>query len=144
MDDAETIRSWRNDSNVIKYQRNSTEIELDDHMEWFNSRIKRLRIEPFDAFLKDDQLLGFVRIDLHDTREWFISIILSPTSRGKGYGSQILYMFLQSLDTVQNVATIYAEIHKSNYPSIRIFEKCGFEYDGEIDNFFLRYALLYK
>lgn len=142
--DAKTIRCWRNDPNVLQFQRNSVEIELEDHLKWFNSRLERVQQEPFEAFMLAGQVIGFLRMEINDNSEGFISIILSPSLRGQGIGFFLLSKFLEILESHKEPRLFVAEIHKDNHPSIKIFERCGFVKEAQIDEDFSRYVLLRK
>ena len=73
-----------------------------------------------------------------------ISINLSPDSRGKNYAKPCLENAISYLKTnFINCNTLYAEIKKDNFPSIKTFEGLNFQLleEKKVRNDFLTYKL---
>ena len=66
---------------------------------------------------------------LGDDEEYFyeVSINISPASRGKGFGKQLLTNGIRRLHKeVKNCKFIRAEVKKENEYSNKLFKSCGF------------------
>lgn len=59
-----------------------------------------------------------------------IGIVISEEFRGKGYGTKALELIIEHGKTYLGLHQVYAEIPDYNEPSLRLFEKCGFERTG--------------
>lgn len=60
-----------------------------------------------------------------------ISIYLAKSEQGKGLGSQLM-MFAEAQAPKLNITTLLGFIFSHNAPSIRLFEKHGFQKWGEL------------
>ena len=73
--------------------------------------------------------IGIVRFDKCDNKEYVfdVSINISPASRGKGFGKQLLNNGIRRLNKeVKNCKFIRAEVKKDNESSNKLFKSCGF------------------
>ena len=67
---------------------------------------------------------------LSDNKEYVfdVSINISPASRGKGFGKQLLNNGIRRLNKeVKDCKFIRAEVKKDNESSNKLFKSCGFE-----------------
>lgn len=79
-------------------------------------------------------LLGFVKAFCFTEQACECGIeILSPDNYGKGYASRALALFITYLKTqYPSLQNVNALIHPQNTRSLRLFEKLGFESEGQV------------
>jgi ribosomal-protein-alanine N-acetyltransferase len=61
-------------------------------------------------------------------------IWLHPKFHGKGYGTEAIEILIEHAFNQLNYSKIYARAHEHNKASQRIWEKLGFEKEGELRN----------
>jgi ribosomal protein S18 acetylase RimI-like enzyme len=136
--DADMLLKWRNQSEVRKFSRTQKIIPQDVHNSWLLCRLKSLPSQPFWIFESAIEKLGMARIDLGETTEQFrISIIIDPMHRGAGHGRNLLPMAISEFLLLYPGEDIYAEIHKENTISHKLFISCQFQEVRESNNFLI-------
>ena len=91
--------------------------------------------------LMDDKqtvgLVELVEIDLiHRNAEF--QIIIDPQSQGKGYASIATKLAIEYAFTILNLHKIYLLVDKKNDKAIHIYQKTGFQIEGELkEEFFI-------
>ena len=131
--DSQIMMRWRNDPKVFAMQVTDRPLSVTEHESWFSQRLKVLESLPFIAYEIQREVLGFARVEESHSRVLYVSIIVSPERRGKGYGLLILQEFMNLLQVRFPNHTFEAIIHSQNIPSQKIFLKVGFiekESDG--------------
>lgn len=117
-------------------------IDPEQHFIWLSARIAVLERQPFLCFELSGSPVGFVRFDDCGQNVFEVSLIISPSSRRKGYGQQVLR---QSLDWVRSKfpqTSFVAEIHENNLASQKLFSKLGFSlFSISAENHFFRFNL---
>lgn len=75
------------------------------------------------------RIIGFVGLyDMELGRNLRLSLtVFKPGDRGRGYGEKALTLLLHLLQENGVAEVVYAEILKSNVPSLRLCRKLGFE-----------------
>lgn len=125
INDMSRIFYWRNDVEVRKWSLSSSKINWKTHQEWFENTLKnphRSLLIAMDVW----QPLGVVRLDKEfDTAE--ISVFLSPTFIGKGFGEAMIRAGQQwaSMHLV-DVKKIKAKVLMENIASQKVFARAGF------------------
>lgn len=61
-----------------------------------------------------------------------ISIYLSPTAQGHGYGQQVLHFIDQEIKKNLEIKTVVAYVYENNLPSQKLFQKCGYQQCGTL------------
>ena len=92
---------------------------------------KQLRLVICKAI--DDEALGMIDLfdfDPRNQRAGLGILIFSTSDRGKGYGAEALDLITRYSFKHLNVHQLYANILEENKPSIKLFEKQGFEAVG--------------
>jgi len=81
-----------------------------------------------------DQFLGTIQLRSIDrvSSQSFFSIILHPQARGKGYGTDALRLLLAFAFEELNLHKITLTVYQSNEGGRRLYEKCGFQYEGTL------------
>ena len=135
--DAAVLLEWRNSPSTRKFSQNSELIKIEDHLEWFLGRLKKIRIEPFFMFELEHKLVGMSRLDFEFQSEdkFVISILVDPDQHSKGMGTKILDMTCETVFNLHPNHTIIAKIHQSNFISQKLFANAGFELQKPVDDF---------
>lgn len=134
--DASVLLSWRNSTETRKNSLNSDLITLDQHIEWFSSRLLRIESEPFLLFFYNCKPIGIVRLDIESSKsnEFLISIFVESSYQGIGIGKKMLATVCeQYLSTPEK--KIVAKVQKSNVISKKLFVSTGFKLISESSEF---------
>ncbi|MEY7849454.1 GNAT family N-acetyltransferase [Natrarchaeobius sp. A-rgal3] len=117
--DLELVLAWRSNPKIYRHFRHQMEpLDWDEHVEWFESRSQR-RHDFIVRF--DERRVGVVSLSADEE----VSVYLGDFS-AHGYG--VATATLEWLcDRFVKRTPFIAEIHEENNPSIRLFERCGFE-----------------
>ena len=140
--DSELIWLWRNDPVTRAASRNSAPIGWSTHTQW----LAAVLAEPARLLLVAERNgipVGIVRFDpLPGSADFEVSINVRPDARGGGIGRTILSAACARSATGLGQARVHAAIDKTNLPSRKLFESCGFaltEVNAQDD--FLRFVL---
>lgn len=124
VDDSDVFRlyRWYRDPETTRFFVSpKPDLTWNEHVEWF---IAELKNPNWHIGLWNGVPIGSVRAG---KGVWVfamsVSIVIAPEHRGVGHGARLL----------QRVSDVYppptsAVIHRLNAPSIRIFEKCGYQF----------------
>ena len=125
---SEMIWEWRNDPITRKMFVNGEKVSWEEHSSWYE---KALLNNCRKLYLgKEGGIpIGIVRFNKCDNEEYVfdVSINISPESRGKGFGKQLLNNGIRRLHKeVKNCKFIRAEVKTENEYSNKLFKSCGF------------------
>ena len=140
MSDCQEVFEWRNDR-ITRLMSSTSEVVLwDDHLRWYECSLtseNRLLLICEAKDKVNSCKLGIVRFDfVEDGRMSEISINLSPSVRGKGYGKECLKKAIFYMaDEWPMCNLISAKVKKINETSKRVFEQVGFSVVAEDDVF---------
>ena len=84
--DVSLTYSWAIDTLVRQYSLNKSEITLESHKNWFNSKLNDNNCFYFIAEKGKDPV-GSFRLDLNSDGSGYISYLIDPIFHGNGYGS---------------------------------------------------------
>jgi len=114
--------AWRSTPAVYEYARQQDgPLKWAEHVAWYESRASARH--DFVIHYRGRRV-GVVSVD----SEGEVSIYLGDQSvRGNGVATAALSWLC---DRVQDRTPLHAEVHMDNEASRRLFEGCGFEYDG--------------
>lgn len=128
-DDAARLWRWANDASVREVSFNSDPIEWESHLSWFSSRMKSDDTQ-FYLLLADDEPVGQIRYDRsRDGKSAEISYSIKYAHRGKGYGTEILFLTRELALRDLDCEFITALVIEGNEASRRAFIRAGFEMD---------------
>lgn len=93
--------------------------------------------EPAGLY-KDGCLVGFAMYGLFisesgNGRVWLDRYLIDERYQGKGLGSEILGILIKYLANKYNHNKIFLSVYDDNKCAIRLYEKFGFEFNGEFD-----------
>jgi RimJ/RimL family protein N-acetyltransferase len=75
---------------------------------------------------------GRVTVFKKDGGEWEAAIVICPAARGKGIASRALAQAIDLVDAKAGPRRIMADIDPDNRPSIKLFERLGFQHEGRL------------
>ena len=136
-DDMELYFVWANDPDVRIQSFNSSQIELDDHKEWFVAAINNEACSMFVFQNSEGKDIGQVRIEKQNDFEALIGVSLDLNHRGRGYAKEMLKLASDSFLESNSSFKINAFIKEGNLSSKISFEKAGFQFVDmvEYENF---------
>jgi RimJ/RimL family protein N-acetyltransferase len=74
-----------------------------------------------------------------DSGLWEVSIAINPEFRGRGFGVIALRMACAEILADGKAHVLNAKVRHENHPSLRLFERCGFNEESRDNEFvFLR------
>ena len=121
------IWKWRNDPITRKMSVNSEEVSWEEHSTWYENvlldKCRKLYIGEEEGIP-----IGVIRFDkCDDEYAYEVSINISPVSRKKGFGKELLTHGIKKLlKEVENCKYVRAEVKKDNESSNKLFKSFGF------------------
>ena len=133
MDDMKKVFELSNDDVVRKNSINQEKIKWEDHIGWFENRIKRID-EPFYIVESlNKEFIAQVRFDKKD--EIVISISVCAKFRGKGLAAKII----KKCSEILRGDTIVAFVKEENVASQKAFLKAGYKFSSK-EGEYLKYS----
>tara|TARA_R110000824_G_scaffold36287_2_gene112963 strand:+ start:20786 stop:21205 length:420 start_codon:yes stop_codon:yes gene_type:complete len=124
-DDWELLLNWRNDPSTRNNSFTEDKVTIETHKLWFNDSLMNPRRKIY--ILEENKIpVGTIRADILIKDKYLLSWSISPTQRGKGYGTKILEMYLKN-----KKGEFIAKIKPENIPSIKMAKNNGFKYLNE-------------
>lgn len=153
--DAKIIFDWRNNAEIYSWCRQNAPLHYDNHLIWMKNQCKDPSIEMFGIVANDKitnlpvlvGVCGLTSIDYINRRAEF-SLYIAPEQQGQDFGKEALRTLVRwGLDSL-NLNRVWGESFFGN-DAVKIFEKLGFEKEGERLDFYFRSgkylnALLYS
>jgi len=135
--DIEFLWYLRNQPDVYKYSRENRPVSWEKHIQWILPII--LGVSNKEIFVIQSQKvpIGQIRFDYKNHKEAEISISILKEFQGRGFATKVLGLAIKKQ---KKVKLLTAEIHKSNLPSMKLFEKLGFKFLSKRGNW-LKYNL---
>ncbi|MCB0745756.1 MAG: GNAT family N-acetyltransferase, partial [Ignavibacteriae bacterium] len=125
-DDLMLFYKWANEETTRSMSFNEAPITLDEHTKWFKAQL-RSREDLLLVLEVDNIPAGNVRFN----REGVIGVSLDKAFRGKNFGVILIEEGIKFMRSNTGLKEITAFIKKENIPSVRVFEKAGFKFDGD-------------
>ena len=126
--DAELTFGWANDPATRANSFSSNSIDIAEHKQWWNGKMKTPSAQYFIGE-KGTQQLGLVRFD--EKEEYaVIGITVAPEVRGLGYAKALIEMACKRYFLLSD-KPVWAWIKEENLASKKAFESCGFSKIGE-------------
>jgi RimJ/RimL family protein N-acetyltransferase len=120
LEHAKLLFDWTNEKTVRINSLNTKPIKWEDHLKWFNEKLKSRQNHIF-IYFSNSKPIGQVRLDLED-QVWLIDYSVDIDFRGRGLGTKILKKTI-NLETFNEFKAIVKEENKA---SIYVFKKLGF------------------
>lgn len=121
--DKEYLFELANDETVRKSALNSSQIDFNDHCQWFEKKLKDIKNGKSHIYICEynNNPIGQIRLDKKG-RFWIVDISIDKRCRGKGFAKQII----DKISTKLNNIILLAFIKKENIASNNLFTKSGF------------------
>jgi RimJ/RimL family protein N-acetyltransferase len=123
--DAELIYNWANDLEVRINAVNKEPIIYENHLTWFNNKLKSEETVILIAYLEDIPI-GQIRFDKNLT-DWQIDYLIDYKYRGKGFGKEIVLEGMKKMKELfkENIK-FTAFVKVNNMASIKVFRKLNY------------------
>lgn len=125
--DMDLLYCWANDDTVRANAFHTEKIPYENHVQWFRKMMVDASV--YQYILCDGGLaVGQIRLTVDRNGEALIDYSIASLYRGKGYGTSLLRLLCQQLDTDQitDVTKLIGQVKYQNQASARVFEKSGF------------------
>jgi len=124
--DAGLLWQWANDPSVRVNSFNSREITWPEHSEWYFNKLTSDNVRIW--LLEYDNIpVAQIRYDRLNNTSARISYVVDSAYRGRGFGTRILQMTVSLAYSDLEVSILEGETFAYNIPSMRAFQKAGFE-----------------
>lgn len=140
LNDCDLLFNWANDKETRKNSFNQSKISYEEHVAWFNSKMKSYTCAIF--ILNFDNIsVGYVRIDI-ENKTAVISYAIDENYRGRGLAEKMLALLEAELrNEEKHIEKLIGYVKSDNIASQKIFEKL--KYNKIIhDDYFEYYKLL--
>lgn len=134
--DLECIFHWRNDVTVRQWMFNQHEIQIEEHISWFNGLKDNPRIKWYiflDECNNPQGVVYFTDIKWDDLTTFWGFYARPGASQGTGY--KMLNDAIKVAFVEMGMLQIYADVLVENRRSIYLHEKLGFTEDGRFRAF---------
>jgi RimJ/RimL family protein N-acetyltransferase len=125
--DVEITYQWAADKNVRQFAFNKGEILFEEHKKWFTAKL----LDPncfYYILQRGAERVGSIRIDYsEESNIGLISYLIGSDFHGMGYGTEILHLIEELFLTKFETIHLKGLVMKSNYASVRIFNKLGYD-----------------
>ena len=134
--DTEKIVKWRNNPKVKKQLYTQSDLTLEQHNNYFQSKILTGEVKQFIIVVDDDNKelevgTTFLKsIDNYSHKAEFGIFIGEDTSRVKGYGSQATKLTLDYGFKELGLNRVYLTVLADNSIAINAYKKVGFQLEG--------------
>ena len=140
--DCELLFNWANDGDVRKNSFSSDKVLYEDHVKWFNNKIKSDKCIIFILKFKD-MPIGQVRIDV-ESKMAVISYSLDKNYRGKGLSVVMLSLVEEEIrNSCININKLIGFVKFENIASQKVFESLKYNKKIHSDEF-LEYEKIFK
>jgi UDP-2,4-diacetamido-2,4,6-trideoxy-beta-L-altropyranose hydrolase len=133
--DLDKTFEWAANEEIRKYSFSKDIIKFPAHSNWFFDKIKDESCYYFIASI-DNERIGSVRFDVKDN-DAIVSYLLDPAFQNRGLGIVLLKEGLKNLldKDMSEIKNILGFVMPENIPSVKAFERLGFEKVVEAGNF---------
>ena len=136
LSDSSLLLSWRNNPEVRKWSRDTNEIGVDTHEKWFKGWLSQKPEKGFFFVIEHlGSPVGMIRFDLMNNNSLEISVLVESNFQGKGIAKAAISVAISEIKDNIHDFTVLASIHESNFPSIELFKRIGFEHTGKSGDF---------
>jgi RimJ/RimL family protein N-acetyltransferase len=136
--DVKITYQWATNPVVRAFSFHKHTITKDEHTSWFQNKLADIKCLYLIAEM-DNSKIGSIQFDIRGN-EAIISYLIDPEQHGKGLGQIILirgleYIFDVSKKNALNFQKVVGYVMKTNIPSLKAFERLGFEKYEEDNKF---------
>ena len=143
VDDLMLFFEWVNDNSVRQNAVNKSYISIEEHTEWFLSKLESSETCMF-VFYIGDVPIGQVRFDIKcEFAE--IDYSICKNYRGLGFGKDLLRIGINTFEQMHSVKELVGIVKPENIASLKVFQKLGFARCQDIyinGNLFFKYSFI--
>lgn len=138
-DDLEFLHKMNNDSNVMDYWFSEPYISMEQLKDIYEKSQESTKLRQFILANKGERV-GFVALyeieQRHRTAEF--AIMIDPIHQGNGYAVPATQLAIDYAFSMLNLHKLYLHSIKVNEKAIHIYQKVGFQVEGELkEQFFV-------
>ena len=133
------MREWGEHENPLLEDYNFPSMSNREISIWYKMKVNNLSNKYYGIRNEEDRLIGYMGIkDIRRIlRESTLGIVLDPNYINKGYGTEILNLYLEYYFTQMKMRKMILEVAEFNKRAYRVYEKIGFKPAGYyLDEFF--------
>ncbi len=127
--DCRLIWDWANDPELRAASFSTEHIPWENHVHWYTAKLADPNCFLFIGVDGTATPIGLIRFE-QNGREGLVSVAVSPSARGRGYGSALIIRGVEQFFIESKAEIINAYIKPDNPRSLRSFEKAGFKLKG--------------
>ncbi len=135
-DDLEQVAEWRNKPAINKYFFNIFPISKWGQKDWFAKLLSNERKKLFIIETKEREPTGTIGLDDIDWKnqkaEFGNMLIGDQENQRKGYAKDATLTLLKFAFEEMNLNRIYLNVLDFDKRAIRLYEKCGFQKEGNL------------
>lgn len=86
------------------------------------------------AIYDGEDMVGFLMycIDEDDSEYWIYRMMIDQKHQSKGLGKKSLELLLSNIKEDKSRNKIFLGVHKESTAAVRLYEGCGFKFDGQV------------
>lgn len=133
LEDAINIKSWGRHNNKLFIDYDLAKYNQKELKIWYYSKKSGIRNKYFAIYDYDNNFIGYIGIkDINIfKKDATLGIVLNPNFISKGYGYNIMKLFLNYYFNVLNMKRMNLEVNEFNERAIKLYKKLGFRYVSE-------------
>lgn len=136
--DLDITYAWATNPEIRRFSFQQHLIKESEHTNWFLKKL--VDINCFYSVVEYNLVpIGSIRFEINEG-EAMISFLLDPVYHGRGFGQLILkkgieWFLIENISEHKPIRVISGEVMKTNLPSIKTFERLGFNKKELTNNF---------
>lgn len=130
IEDAKMLFEWRNDKDVRESSFNTSEIEFEDHLIWYERKLEAEDSVIYIAEISNIPV-GVIRLDDVEDKYKLINFSIELSSRNKGYAAVLLKLIKEEFAS----CILIGEVKKDNAGSVKAFIKAGYFMEEKLRHF---------
>lgn len=128
-EDVFEMRKWGTHKNPLLEDYNFPEMNDLDVKRWYRVKVSKHYNKYYAIKCNDGRLIGYMGIK--DIKKWrkqsTLGLVLDPNEINKGYGTEILSVFLEYYFSELEMKKMILEVAEFNKKAYRLYEKMGFK-----------------
>lgn len=130
--DADTLFEWENNPDNWQISDTQRPFLKSEIIEFVNQKqnLKSNLQQRFMICLNENAIgcIDLFEFDVEKKRAGVGVLIADKTNRNKGYAEQSIHLLIDKCRNELDIVHLFCNIFKDNMASIRLFEKCGFQF----------------
>jgi len=131
-DDLTFLHKLHNDPNVMDFWFSESHLSMEKLKQNYEERLEDDNLRQFILTQEDNRLgfIGIVRISNKNRNGEFV-IMIDPDHQGNGYAKAATKLAMSYAFNQLNLHKLYLTVDKVNKKAVHIYEKAGFQVEGE-------------